>query len=190
MIPCLGGAAVRFATVAFKFHTAICVAPFRCSPGDVVVVADSVSRHVNIGVVRSIRSEKPDVPVFLELTRHARDFDRSQKNAAMTKEPAMLATADSVVAANFPFANIQFRDVELHLDEVCATLLVDVCDDSSAALLGPVHALLEQCFSCQVILRPNFAPKLASVDFAAPPSPISLAYPPLASPPESPSPVL
>ena len=181
----------RFATVAFKFYTAICIAPFRCAPGDVVVVADSVTRNVNIGVVRSVRSEKPDIPVFLELMRHARDFDRSQKNIAMSKEPGMLAAAEAVAAGNFISLPMSFRDVELNLDGSSVTFLVDAPNDSCSQehheALGHLHRLLEMHFCCQVTMRYSPA-TVASSTLINAPLPIESASP--APAPESPAPVL
>jgi hypothetical protein len=198
-----GGAAapnVRYATVAFKFYTTICAAPFRCSPGDAVVVCDSATGHMNIGVVRSVRSEKPDIPVFLELIRHARDFDRAQKNVCMSQEPEMLAAASAITATAFGSMQsslVRFCDVELNLDGGFVTFLVDSGLDPSGSMLAPVHALLTQHFGRQVGLRctapSNIVPITAPASLTMsvkPPQPLHFEDPRAAAPLLSPIPVM
>lgn len=135
---------IRYATVAFKFATVTCIAPFRCASGDVVVVADSTDGSINVGVVRSILPNKPNFFVAHELIRHARDYDRTLKNEAMAKEAGIVARASNMMLP------LRFHDVEFYPDSSTIAFLVDAFEPQSSQ---PLTELLSQQFGCKVLLR-------------------------------------
>lgn len=137
-------AAIRYASVNFRFGSAWFIAPFRTTTGDMVVVEYPGNSSLHMGIISEVTTRKPTTfftedntePNYLSLEemkslphllRHARDFDKHTKMELRQHDLRSLQNAQ-LLAANMK-APVNFLDAEWLLDLSAVTFLVNVYGD-------------------------------------------------------------
>lgn len=136
--------AYHYASVNFRFGCAWFLAPFRCQPGDIVVVEYPATQSLHMGIVNGVTTEKPatfysegnlspdyyyqeELETLPRLLRHARSYDKQSKLTLRERDIVSLERAQRL--ASEMGAPVQFIDAEWLLDSSALTFLVYVYGD-------------------------------------------------------------
>lgn len=151
---------IHFAVVAFKFHSAMFVAPFKVAPGD-KVVCEADGRSEAHGVVSSVTTQLPPTRINYKLVRHMRARDNAAVQQCVLADVATLPAARRCLAERG--IDAELADCEWQMDRTCLTVLVcfgpQCCTldngDVAPEWISAVSRALVERFVCRVHVIPQ-----------------------------------
>lgn len=134
----------HYARVQTKYGQELFIAPFRTSPGDVVVIENNLgSQH--IGVVQSITTDAPAAETRSRVVRHARDADKIAFSQLQLRDAATSKLISEAMLSSPLFTGrVEVLGVEWLLDlsgvnVLCSHSLLDV--DGQSVVRALQHAV-------------------------------------------------